>query len=50
VILRDQILVASIGGQLVNSVVIDSIHWRHFWILLGLAWSALEMRAGQEER
>lgn len=50
VILRDPILVASIGGQLVNSVVIDSIHWRHFWILLGLAWSALEMRAGQEER
>jgi hypothetical protein len=32
------LLLALIAGQLVNSFVIDSIHWRHFWLLLGLAW------------
>jgi O-antigen ligase len=25
-------------GILVNGLVIDTIHWRHFWFLLGLAW------------
>ena len=49
-ILPDRLLVATIAGQLVNSVVIDSIHWRHLWILLGLAWSALETSVGQEDR
>lgn len=23
---------------------IDSIHWRHVWVLLGLAWASLEMQ------
>lgn len=25
-------------GLLVNALVIDTIHWRHFWIMLGLIW------------
>ncbi len=29
-------------GQLANCVVIDSLHWRHFWFLFGLAWTARE--------
>jgi hypothetical protein len=49
-LLSSAVLVASIGGQLINSLVIDSIHWRHLWILLGLAWSALETQAVQEKR
>ncbi|MGC9336220.1 MAG: hypothetical protein ACP5JJ_18925 [Anaerolineae bacterium] len=49
-ILSIAVLVASIGGQLINSLVIDSIHWRHLWILLGLAWSALETEAFREKR
>lgn len=28
---------AVIAGQLVNSLVVDSLHWRHFFVLLGFA-------------
>ncbi len=31
-------LLSLIIGQLVNSLVIDSLHWRHLWILLALPW------------
>jgi hypothetical protein len=34
-----QMLLAIILGQLINSLVIDSIHWRHLWLFLGLAWA-----------
>lgn len=27
-------------GQVANSLVIDTVHWRHFWFLLGLLWLA----------
>ena len=29
---------ACICGQLINSGVVDTVHWRHFWILLALPW------------
>lgn len=29
---------ASILGILLNSMFIDTLHWRHFWALLTLAW------------
>jgi hypothetical protein len=32
------VVFASILGVVVNSAVIDSVHWRHLWFLLGLAW------------
>ncbi len=35
-------------GVLANSAVIDSIHWRHFWLLLGLIWSQI-MRHDEEQ-
>jgi len=38
---------ASLLGILVNGFVIDTIHWRHMWLLLGLAWWA--PRAAVEE-
>lgn len=47
-ILSDRVLLASIGGQLVNSLVIDSIHWRHLWMLFGLAWAALDTQRVEE--
>lgn len=37
--LSAQVLLAILMGQLVNSLVIDSIHWRHLWVLLGIAWA-----------
>ena len=40
-----RILLAILAGQLVNSVVIDSVHWRHFWLLLGIAWAYPELRS-----
>lgn len=33
------VLAACLVGQLVNCIFIDSVHWRHFWFLLGLAWT-----------
>jgi hypothetical protein len=38
---RSLVVFASLGGLLLNSVVIDSIHWRHFWLLLGIAWGTI---------
>jgi hypothetical protein len=34
------IVSASLLGQFVNCAVIDSLHWRHLWVLLGLSWTA----------
>lgn len=43
------VLLAIIAGQLVNSLVIDSIHWRHLWVVLGLAWAYLDMQVKKKE-
>lgn len=37
----NRVLIAIICGQIVNALVIDTIHWRHFWMVLGLAWASL---------
>jgi hypothetical protein len=29
---------ACILGHIVNSGVVDTLHWRHFWLLLALPW------------
>jgi uncharacterized membrane protein len=29
---------ASLAGWLVNALVIDTLHWRHLWLLLALPW------------
>ena len=43
--LEDRLRFAVIGGALVGalveSTVIDTVHWRHFWIFLGLAWAPM---------
>jgi hypothetical protein len=30
---------ASLIGILVNSLVVDTLHWRHFWVLLAIPWA-----------
>ena len=32
------VICACLWGVAVESVVIDTLHWRHFWVLLALAW------------
>lgn len=32
------VVAAALVGTLVNSLFIDSLHWRHFWLLLALVW------------
>jgi O-antigen ligase len=32
------IIASSLIGSIVNSAVIDTLHWRHFWIQLGITW------------
>ena len=41
--LRDQFLVvmAALAGILLQSFFIDSTHWRHLWLILGLAWALI---------
>jgi hypothetical protein len=33
-----KVIFACLVGHLMNSIVIDTIHWRHFWFVLALAW------------
>lgn len=49
------VVAAALAGVVVESAVIDTIHWRHLWLLLALAWTpryrshpadSLPMRAG----
>ncbi len=35
------ISVACIAGHIVNSAVVDTIHWRHYWFILALPWVPL---------
>ena len=30
------VVLATLGGILVNSMVVDTIHWRHFWFFIGI--------------
>lgn len=32
------VVFASLLGVLANSFFVDTLHWRHFWILLGVTW------------
>jgi len=36
------VIFASLIGLTFNSLFIDTLHWRHFWILLALAWCMVE--------
>lgn len=33
------VVFASIGGLLLNAYVVDTLHWRHLWVLLALPWA-----------
>jgi hypothetical protein len=32
------LVAAALCGTMLNSFTIDTIHWRHFWLLLALGW------------
>ncbi len=34
-------------GLLFNSVVVDTLHWRHLWVVLGLIWAAAMIGRGR---
>ena len=36
--LSAKVVFACLVGHIMNSIVIDTIHWRHFWFILALAW------------
>lgn len=40
--LNPKVIFALLIGTGVNSIVIDTIHWRHFWLLIGLAWAIVD--------
>jgi hypothetical protein len=33
-------LLGAWAGLIVNSAFIDTLHWRHLWVLAGLVWAA----------
>ncbi|MCR9165919.1 MAG: O-antigen ligase family protein [Nannocystaceae bacterium] len=39
--LRFAVVAGALVGALVESTVIDTVHWRHLWILLALAWAPM---------
>lgn len=41
---RLAVVAAVLAGALVESAVIDSIHWRHLWILLAFGWTPRKRR------
>lgn len=36
------VVTASLAGVLFNSFFVDTLHWRHFWLLLALPWIPFE--------
>lgn len=38
------VVLACIVGHLVNSFVIDTVHWRHIWFIYALPWSPVSLR------
>lgn len=36
--LRFAVIAAALCGMYVEAAVIDTVHWRHFWIVMALAW------------
>jgi O-antigen ligase len=55
------VIAAALSGALLNSFTIDTLHWRHLWLLFALAWMPLwttstrerakvfKLRAGQQQ-
>jgi O-antigen ligase len=43
-------LLASWCGLLANSVFIDTLHWRHFWLLAALIWAGAARRSSHDHR
>lgn len=48
--LSSKVLLASLLGTLANSFVIDTIHWRHLWLLLALSWAVCTEERGARPR
>jgi hypothetical protein len=43
-------LLGSWCGILVNSFVVDTLHWRHFWIVAALIWAGWARRRSLRPR
>jgi hypothetical protein len=38
------VALACIAGHLVNSFVIDTVHWRHIWFIYAIPWAPVRLR------
>jgi len=47
---RFAVIAGALVGALVESTVIDTVHWRHFWIFCGLAWGPMPIRRASRPR
>jgi O-antigen ligase len=41
---------ALLAGALVNAAVVDTLHWRHFWVILAICVFTVNRRSGHEPR
>lgn len=46
-ILKCSVLTSILAGIMVNSLVVDTLHWRHFWFFIGLSLSAMTGEPGR---
>lgn len=42
------IIISSLVGIIINSFFIDTLHWRHFWVLLAIPWIQKSVRNNVE--
>ena len=45
-----QLALAALGGLLTQSFFIDSTHWRHLYLLLGILWALIVVRSRMTTR
>jgi hypothetical protein len=43
-------LLAAWCGLLANSVFVDTLHWRHLWLVAALVWAGTALRTGYPRR
>jgi hypothetical protein len=41
-------LLAAWCGLLANSAVVDTLHWRHLWVVAALIWTGAMLRRGDQ--
>lgn len=47
-LLKCSVLISIISGILINGFVVDTLHWRHLWLFIGLSMAVISESSGSE--